>query len=114
VRHQADSRFQDSKVDFDVLFRKIEEVRDEILQRIEERFTQQAVQQPAKEFYTTAEVVEIVGRADYTIREWCRLGRIAARKKPCGRGRGGEWLISQEELTRYRNEGLRPGPRTDN
>jgi hypothetical protein len=61
-----------------------------------------------KEWYTTAEVGAVVGRAEYTVREWCRQGRIAARKKPCGRGRGGEWLISNEELARLRNEGLLP------
>lgn len=61
-----------------------------------------------KEWYTTAEVATILGRAEFTVREWCRLGRIRARKKLCGRGKGGEWLVSHAELTRVRNEGLLP------
>jgi len=65
-------------------------------------------QRTVKEFYTTDEVAKIVGKAKYTVREWCRQGRINAKKKPCGRGKGGEWLVSHEELTRLRNEGLLP------
>jgi transposase len=64
--------------------------------------------QAVKEFYSTAEVAEILGRAEYTVREWARQGRIRARKKPCGRGKGGEWLVAHEELCRLKNEGLLP------
>jgi hypothetical protein len=31
-------------------------------------------------------------------------------KKNCGRGVAGEWIISHDELTRIRNEGLLPDP----
>ncbi|HEY7424867.1 MAG TPA: helix-turn-helix domain-containing protein [Gemmataceae bacterium] len=65
----------------------------------------------AKDYYTTAEVAKVLGKAEYTVREWCRQGRIRGRKKACGRGKGGEWLVSHEELTRIRNEGLLPFPR---
>jgi predicted transcriptional regulator len=61
-----------------------------------------------KDWYTTAEAARLLGRAEYTVREHCRLGRIQARKKPGGRGKGGEWLVSHAELQRLRNEGLRP------
>lgn len=67
-----------------------------------------AEEQPEKDLYTTAEVARAIGRAEYTIREHCRQGRIRATKKPCGRGKGGEWLIHREELRRLRNEGLLP------
>jgi hypothetical protein len=80
----------------------------ERLERIEAALSALVQQQTVKEWYSTAEVAALVGRAEYTIREHCRLGRILARKQPCGRGKGGEWLISHEELTRLRNEGLRP------
>ena len=56
-----------------------------------------------------AEVARLLGKAEYTIREHCRLGRIRAKKKS-GRGKGGEWLVSHEELTRLRNEGPLPFP----
>lgn len=69
----------------------------------------QLLAQPVtKEKYTTAEVSELLGKAEYTVREWCRQGRIQAIKKPCGRGKAGEWLITHDELTRLRNDGLLP------
>jgi hypothetical protein len=68
-------------------------------------------QQPAKKFYTTAEVATILDRAEWTVREWCRLGRVHAEKRPCGRGTSQEWIVSREELERIQNEGLLPDPR---
>jgi helix-turn-helix protein len=65
-----------------------------------------AQQRMVKEWYTVEEVAEITGKAPYTVREWCRQGRIRAKKKVCGRGKGGEWLVGHDELTRLRNEGL--------
>jgi hypothetical protein len=60
----------------------------------------------SKEWYTTADVAEILTKAEYTVREWCRQGRIDAKKKACGRGKSGEWLISHAELNRVKNEGI--------
>jgi hypothetical protein len=68
-------------------------------------------QRTVKDWYTTAEVAAALNRAEYTVREWCRQGRIRAKKKPCGRGKGGEWLVAHEELTRLENEGLLPSSR---
>jgi hypothetical protein len=78
------------------------------LDRIESALAELLLQRKVKEWYSTAELAEILDRADYTVREWCRQGRIRAKKKPCGRGKGGEWLVSFEELTRLKNEGLLP------
>lgn len=63
-----------------------------------------------KEWYTTKEFAEIVGRKEFTVREWCRLGRIAAKKLTGGRGNEGEWRIPHSELIRHQNEGLLPLP----
>src|SRR5688572_24968034 len=57
-------------------------------------------QSGVKKAYTTDEVAVIVGRATSTVREWCRLGRIRAAKRNCGRGTTKEWIISHEELMR--------------
>jgi transposase len=61
-----------------------------------------------KDWYSTAEVATILGKSDYTVREWCRLGRVKATKKAHARGAHPEWLISHEELQRLRNVGLLP------
>ena len=68
-------------------------------------------QRTVKDWYTTEEVARILGRAEFTVREWCRLGRIHAEKRPCGRGRSQEWMIAHAELERSRNEGLLPLPK---
>ena len=60
-----------------------------------ERLTQQ---ETVKEWYTTAEVAKLLGKAEFTVREWCRLGRVRAEKKKCGRGPASEWIVSHEEL----------------
>ncbi len=81
------------------------------LQRIETLLAALVEQRTDKEWYSTAEVATILGRAEFTVREWCRLGRVRAEKKKCGRGPASEWIVSHAELTRVRNEGLLPDPR---
>jgi excisionase family DNA binding protein len=63
-------------------------------------------QRTVKEAYTTKEVADMLGKQEYTVREWCRLGRIAAIKLQGGRGNEGEWRIPHQELIRYQKEGL--------
>ena len=65
-------------------------------------------QKTIKDYYTTADVAELTGKAEFTVREYCRLGRIVGTKRACGRGAHASWVISHAELTRYRNEGLLP------
>jgi hypothetical protein len=80
----------------------------EHLKRVEAMVSELVRQRVVKQWYTTTEIAEALGKSAYSVREWARLGRIHARKKPCGRGRNGEWVVSHEELTRLRNEGLLP------
>ena len=77
------------------------------LGRIEQALYDLLQQKATKDWYTTAEVAEIVGKSEYTVREWCRQGRVEAEKAPNGRG----WLISQLELNRIRNHGPLPIPK---
>ena len=84
---------------------------DERLDRIEAMLRALIEERTVKDYYTTAEVAAILHRAEWTVREWCRLGRVNAEKRLCGRGRSQEWIISHEELQRIRNEGLLPDPR---
>ncbi|MEO6812099.1 MAG: helix-turn-helix domain-containing protein [Isosphaeraceae bacterium] len=64
-----------------------------------------------KDFYSTAEVALALGKAEYTVREWCRQGRVHAEKRAYGRGRAKEWIVSHQELVRLKNEGLLPDRR---
>ncbi len=80
------------------------------LNRIEQTLDLLVQQRSIKEWYSTAEVAKILGKAEFTVREWCRLGRVKAEKKKCGRGVASEWIVSHAELTRVRNEGLLPDP----
>lgn len=87
---------------------------DELLSRlikIETLLASLVEQRTIKEWYSTAEVATILGKAEFTVREWCRLGRVHAEKKKSGRGVASEWILSHAELTRVRNEGLLPDPR---
>jgi hypothetical protein len=63
-----------------------------------------------QEFYSTSDLAKILRKSEWTVREWCRLGRVNASKRRCGRGRAKEWMVSHEELTRIRSEGLLPLP----
>jgi len=87
---------------------------DELLARltkIETMLASLVEQRTIKEWYSTAEVAALLGRAEFTVREWCRLGRVHAEKKKSGRGVASEWIVSHAELTRIRNEGLLPDQR---
>jgi len=80
----------------------------ERLSRIEAVLQTLVRDKAVKDLYSTAEVAGIVGKAEYTVREWCRQKRMHASKKPYSRGAHPEWLISHAELVRFRNEGLLP------
>jgi hypothetical protein len=66
-----------------------------------------APQEP-RDYYSTQEFGDLVGRSEYTVREWCRLMRINAEKADSGRGDAKSWKIHVAELQRYRDHGLLP------
>ena len=78
------------------------------LQQIQEALDLLIKQRPTKDFYSTDEVAEILGKAPFTVREWARMQRVRAEKRLCGRGRSREWMVSKEELERIRSQGLLP------
>jgi hypothetical protein len=82
----------------------------ERLERIETVMRALAAPRPAQEWYDTATAAKILGKATYSVREWCRLARVRAEKRACGRGTSKEWMISHEELMRVKSEGLLPLP----
>jgi hypothetical protein len=84
----------------------------ERLERIEAMLADLIAQRTVKDWYTTAEVATNLGKAEFTVREWCRHGRIHGHKKNNGRGKHHAWVISHEELLRIQREGLLPAERT--
>jgi hypothetical protein len=83
-----------------------------LLNRLDERIEQLrdllVRQRTLKDRYSTAEVAEILNKAEFTVREWCRNGRVKAAKRGSGRGKHLSWVNSHEELQRFQREGLLP------
>lgn len=78
------------------------------LGRIEEQLVTLTRKQTVKAYYGTDEVARLLGKAEFTVREWCRLGRIHAAKKFSGRGKHPSWVVAHAELLRIEREGLLP------
>ena len=56
------------------------------LERMEAMLALLVERQQSREWYSIEQFSLVVGRSVLTCREWCRLGRIAARKQGSGRG----------------------------
>jgi hypothetical protein len=78
------------------------------LENIEAMLVVLIERQQVREWYTTQESAQSVGKAEFTVREWCRLGRVHAEKRMSGRGAFPAWVVSHAELLRYQREGLVP------
>lgn len=80
----------------------------ERLERIEAAITVLIEQRTVKDWYKTEEAAKILGLAEFTVRNYCRLGRIRGEKKTSGRGKFQSWVISHDELMRVQREGILP------
>lgn len=80
---------------------------EERLSKIESLLAVLVEGQQVRQWYSVEEFARLVGRSEFTCRQWCRLGRIEARKKASGRGAHAAWAISHAELQRFQREGLR-------
>jgi hypothetical protein len=81
---------------------------DQRLERIETMVASILNKQKVQEWYTTEEFAGLVGKAEFTVREWCRNGRIHAKKAQSGRGPNKSWVISHDEWIRYQRDNLLP------
>jgi len=81
---------------------------EERLEKIECLLIVLVERQQVREWYGVDEFARMVGKAEFTVREWCRLGRIRAEKRRSGRGAFPAWVVSHAELLRYQREGLLP------
>src|SRR5271154_6690738 len=87
-----------------VILKELQELKAMLLVLVE--------RQQVREWYSVEEFARIVGRAEFTCREWCRHGRIKAEKKDSGRGAYAAWVIWHNELLRFQREGLLPSRRS--
>ena len=79
---------------------------EERLENIEAMLVALVERQQVRDWYTTHEFARTIGKAEFTIREYCRLGRLRAEKRQSGRGAYPQWVLSNAELERYQREGL--------
>lgn len=79
---------------------------EERLEKIETMLVVLVERQQIRDWYSVEEFARITRKAEFTVREWCRLGRVHAEKKGSGRGAYASWVISHTELLRYQREGL--------
>ncbi len=92
---------------FDLVLERLTAIEDR-LSRLETMLDLVSKHQVVQAAYSTEQFARLVGKAEFTVRNWCRLGRIRADKRPCGRGYSLEWSIPHAELERYRSSGLLP------
>ena len=85
---------------------------EERLEKIEALLASLVERQQVRQWHTTQEFAKAVGKAEFTVREYCRLGRLCAEKRQSGRGAHSQWVLSNAELMRFQREGLRPVQRT--
>src|SRR5262245_15006236 len=78
------------------------------LDRLESMLSALVERQTVRDCYTTEQFARLVGKAEFTVREWCRHGRVRAQKRQSGRGAHPAWVVSHDELQRYQREGLLP------
>jgi hypothetical protein len=84
---------------------------EERLDKIEQLLNLLVDRQAVKDWYTTEEFARLVGKAEFTVREWCRHGRVRAEKRQSGRGAHPSWVVCHDEILRYQREGLMPATR---
>ena len=80
----------------------------ERLGRIENALVTLTQLRTVKDFYSTDEVAGILGKAEFTVREWCRHGRIHAQKRRSGRGKYQSWVIAHGSSIAFSGKGYYP------
>jgi transposase len=58
-----------------------------------------------RDSYTVEQAAKRLGKAEWTVRQWCNKGLVPGAQKVHGRGRQGEWRVPHEALVRLETEG---------
>lgn len=91
---------------FDDLSEKLDRIQAD-LTRLTEQIASAPPPAPPKRSYSPDEAAELFQRKPDTVRAWCRTGQINASKRTVSRkGAGFPWVISSDEIERFRIEGL--------
>jgi len=100
-------RIENLDFDPDVPQSFLEALLDSLEPRFQEILTaiKEGAGPPDPEWLTCNRVAELLKKQPFTVREWCRLGRIESRRLASGERR-----ISREEVERFNDEGLLPDP----
>jgi len=64
-----------------MLMQRLDTMLMQRLDKIEATLAALVEHQTVKDWYSTEEVASLLGKAEFTVREWCRLGRIRAEKR---------------------------------
>jgi hypothetical protein len=80
----------------------------ERLDRIEAMLGELLRQRATKEWYSIEEMARLLGKARFTVREWCRHGRIKCPTRNDGLGNHRSWGIAYEEVVHIQRRPLLP------
>ena len=69
---------------------------------------------PERLWFKVGEAAKKLRKSEYTVREWCRDGRINACKGEARRGREQLWMIHRDEIQRFELYGSLPFDPTRN
>jgi hypothetical protein len=64
--------------------------------------------EPEPTALTVAAAAALCNRSEFTVREWCRHGRIQCERASSGRGPYAEYRIPMEAIRHYQSHGLLP------
>lgn len=78
----------------------------EHMARLEDRLPEKVGETP--QVFSVIEAAKLLRRKPFTVREWCRQGRIRCHRAESGRGPYTEWRIPMESIRAYQANGLLP------
>jgi len=76
--------------------------------RIENLLAALLEQRAVQTHYSVADMARLTSKSEYQLRDHLKKGRILGEKRASGRGRSKEWMVSHDELCRYKAHGLLP------